>query len=206
MGDFSFSFRKKPEGGPGGPPKPSASQEQYDQLRGCGLNLDGHKTLAAMTKGQPAGAFEESPYALLLALMGGFTEEGEPWSNDVWLWQPAEEATPDDFAALAAHLARLTKGALPLEELGAGLDEERGVVQLAFTLDGEQAGAEFDPNETDVNAGIMSTLAAMAAERGEGARLAFCDVEGMGRVFVFLNDQEIGELAEATSLPFAPLE
>jgi hypothetical protein len=206
MGDFSFSFRKKPEGAPGGPPKPSAAEEQFNQLRGCGLNLDGHKTLKQVTAGQEAGAFEEAPYALLLALMGGTNEQGEPWSHDVWLYAPGEEMSLDDLAGIAINLSRLTKGAVAIEDVQAGANEENGAVQIVFTLDGEQASAEFDPAEVDPAGGIMSTLAALAAERGEGARLAFADVEGLGRLFVYLNEGEIGELSETTSVSFAPLQ
>lgn len=205
--DFSFSFKKKPEGA--GPAKANpfaAAEEQFNALRGCGLNLAGHHTLESLTNGQEPATFEQAPFAMLLALMGGSTEEGEPFSNDVWLWQPPEEPTPEDAAMVFMSVTRLSKGTLALDEFGAGVDEERGVAQVTFTLGGEATGAEFNPEEGNIALQAASAAAAMAAEAGEGARLAFTDVEGAGRVFVFLTEPELAELAETTGLEWGWME
>lgn len=198
--DFSFSFKKKPEGMGGQAPKESPAMAQFNLIRGCGLNLSGHLQLKDITSGVEASMFEAMPFAGVLALMGSPTEQGEPRSDDVWLYQPAEETTPDELAAIAFNLARLTKGALVLDELGAGVDEERGVIVVSFTLDGEQTGFELDPNEGGLSDNVTAIVAGMMEERGEGAKLAFTDAEGMGRIFVFLPANEVAELAETTQL------
>ncbi|MFA6044143.1 MAG: hypothetical protein WC718_04095, partial [Phycisphaerales bacterium] len=124
--DFSFSFKKKPEGMGGAAPKESPAMAQFNLIRGCGINLSGHLQLKDIIAGVDEGMFESMPFAGVLGLMGSLSEEGEARSEDVWLYQPAEETTPEELAAIAFNLARLTKGALVLEELGAGVDEERG--------------------------------------------------------------------------------
>ncbi len=198
--DFSFSFKKKPEGMGGQAPKESPAMSQFNLIRGCGINLTGHLQLKDIIAGVDESMFESMPFAGVLALMGSPTDEGEPRSEDVWLYQPAEETTPDELAALAFNLARLTKGTLALEELAAGVDEERGVVVISFTLDGEQSGVELDPNEGGLTDNVTAIIGGMMEERGEGAKLAFVDAEGLGRLFVFLPENEVAELAETTQL------
>ncbi|MBI1191061.1 MAG: hypothetical protein GC200_10325 [Tepidisphaera sp.] len=199
--DFSFSFKKKPEGmGGSQPKKENPAETQFNLIRGCGLNLSGHTQLKDIVAGVDESLFESSPFAGVLALMGSPTEEGEPRSDDVWLYQAAEETSPDELAAIAFNLARLTKGTLALDEIGAGVDEERGVVIVSFTLDGEQSGFELDPNEGELVASTFAIVGGMMEERGDGAKLAFTDAEGLGRIFVFLQPQELGELAETTQL------
>lgn len=198
--DFSFSFKKKPEGMGGQTPKDSPATAQFNLIRGCGLNLSGHLQLKDIIAGVDASMFDAMPFAGVLALMGSPGEDGEPRSEDVWLYQPAEETTHEELAAIAFNLARLTKGALVLEELGAGVDEERGVVVVSFTLDGEQTGFELDPNEGGLSDNVTAIVAGMMEERGEGAKLAFTDAEGLGRIFVFLPENEVAELAETTQL------
>jgi hypothetical protein len=80
------------------------------------------------------------------------------------------------------------------------VDEQRGVVVVNFTLDGEQTGFELDPNEGGLSDNVVAIIGGMMEERGEGAKLAFTDAEGLGRIFVFLPPNEVAELVETTQL------
>lgn len=200
--DFSFTFKKKPDG-PGGPPPASAAQEQYDQLRACGLNLAGHSQVKDAAAGQATESFTQAPFAFLLALMGGFNAAGEPWSNDVWLFVPNEE--DGGVNDLLTHLPRLSKGAFALDGAEVAPNEETGAPVLNLAIAGEAAAYELS-GESELAPQVISTLAALIAERGEGARLAMTNLEGMGTVFVYLNEQELGELAEATGLEWGWVE
>src|ERR1051325_10159226 len=90
MGDFSFSFKKAPGAKPpAAKNKFEAAENQFNAIRGCGVSPYPKVTLDTLTKGQEPGAFEEAPFALMLALMGGTNEKDEPRSDDVWCFPPA---------------------------------------------------------------------------------------------------------------------
>lgn len=203
--DFSFSFKKKPQGHPGQPaPKVNPAQEQFDQLRGCGINLRGKAKLDALTSSTDAGAFEQAPFVQLLVLLGGMQESGEPWSDEVWLWPAGAVTQTGVLAWCVEQLMRLTRGALPLEGVQDAMEGDG--LSLAFTLDGEQVQWDVGCENGEPDPTVLSALAGIAAERGDSARLAFCDVEGAGRLLVFMTEPEVGELCEATGLGWAWVE
>lgn len=203
--DFSFSFKKKPQGQPGQPaPKANPALEQFDQLRGCGINLRGKATLQALTSGTEPGAFEQAPFVQLLVLLGGMQESGEPWSDEVWVWPAGAVTQTGVLAWCVEQLMRLTRGALPLEGVQDAMEGD--ALSLAFVLEGEEVRWDVACESGEPDPAVISALAGVAAERGDGARLAFCDVEGVGRLLVFMTEPEVGELAEATGLAWALVE
>lgn len=200
--DFSFSFKKKPQGQPGPPaPKVNPAQEQFDQLRGCGINLRGKAKLDALTAGAGAGAFEQAPFVQLLVLLGGVQESGEPWSDEVWLWPAGALTQTGVLTWCMEQLVRLTRGALPLE--GVQDTMEGDCLLLDFTLDGERVQWDVGCDNGEPDPTVLAALADSAEERGNGARLAFCDVEGVGRLLVFMTEPEVGELRGTTGLDWA---
>src|SRR5882724_6654144 len=94
---------------------------------------------------------------------------------------------------------RVAKGTLPLEGLADTLDTENAQATVTFTLDGEPVEWTVAVEEGAVDASVLTGLAEIAAARGDGARLAWADVDGQ-RLVVFLNEQDLGELAEATGM------
>lgn len=203
--DFSFSFKKKPQGQPGQPaPKVNPAQEQFDQLRGCGINLRSKATLDALTRGTDPGAFEQAPFVQLLVLLGGMQESGEPWSDEVWLWPAGAVTQTGVLAWCVEQLMRLTRGALPLEGVQDAMEGD--ALSLTFTLDGEQVQWDVACENGEPDPAVIAALAGFAAERGDSARLAFCDVEGAGRLLVFMTEPDVGELAETTGLDWAWVE
>lgn len=204
--DFSFTFRKKPEGGGKQPAKTPASQEQFDRLRGCGINLRGHATIAQVVAGMDDALFEQTPFAHLLCLMGGTQENGDPWSDEVWLWPAGTITESGVLSACVAQVCRLCRGALPLEDVADAFDPESDQATLTFALDGEALELVHAVEHGDVDAGLLSALAGVAADRGDGARLASCGVDGVGNLLVFMTDAEIAELAETSGLEWTPVE
>src|SRR5437016_2483463 len=84
MGDFSFSFRKAPGAKPAAEKNTfEAAENQFNAIRGCGISPYPKVTLETLIKGQEPAAFEQSPFALMLSLMGGANDQGEPLSDDV---------------------------------------------------------------------------------------------------------------------------
>jgi hypothetical protein len=207
MGDFSFSFKKPPSGGFQQPQKNKfeAAENQFNAIRGCGVTPYPKVTLATLTTGQEPSAFEESPFALLLAIMGGTNEQGEPLSDDVWAFPPACIAEEGHYSYIISQFMRIAKGALPLEELADSFDAENSQATITFTLDGEAAEWTVAVEEGMIDAGVLTGLAEIAAARGDGARLAWTDI-GEQRLLVFLNEQDLGELAETTGMEWAFIE
>jgi hypothetical protein len=207
MGDFSFSFRKPP----GAKPQPEqknpfdAAENQFNQVRGCGINPKPKVTPQTLTQGQEPSAFEESPFALMLALMGGASEDGEPYSDDVWCFPPACIAEEGHYTYVISQLMRIAKGALPLEDLADTFDAENSQATITFSIDGEAAEWTVAVVEGMIDSGVLTGLAELAAARGEGAKLAWSDL-GDQRLVVFLNEQELAELAQTTAMEWAWIE
>jgi hypothetical protein len=207
MGDFSFSFRKPPSGfkQPQQNNKFEAAENQFNAIRGCGLNPYPKVTLDTLTKGQEPAAFEEAPFALMLSLMGGTNDKDEPRSDDVWCFPPACIAEEGHYSFVITQFMRIAKGALPLENLADTLDAENSQATITFTLDGEAVEWTVAVEGGMIDAQVLSGLAGIAAERGDGAKFAWADL-GEQRLLVFMNEQDLGELAETTGMEWGFIE
>jgi hypothetical protein len=202
--DISFSFRKPPSGG-GPQAKPNAfavAEEQFNAIRGCGITPHPKVTFTKLMEGQDPATFEGSPFVAMLCVMGGLTEDGGAFSDDVWLFDPRCIGETGHYSFVISHLMRVAKGALPLADLADALDPETGAASISFTLDGE--AVQWDVAVED---GMVAgeVLAGIAAERGDGARLAWADVGGQ-RLVVFLNEADLGELASTTGMEWGFIE
>ena len=100
---------------------------------------------------------------------------------------------------------RIAKGALPLENLADTLDTENSQATISFTVDGEAVEWTVAVEEGMIDPQVFSGLAQIAAAKGEGAKLAWADL-GEQRLAVFLNDQDLAELAETTGMEWAFIE
>lgn len=203
--DFSFTFKKKPEGaGAKQPPKESASAVQAQQLRGCGINLAGHATVESL--GVDDAACEASPFVALLCAFGAVAEDGSAVSDDVYMLDPAWFEAEGGLGFVAMQLSRICKGAMPIEEPASTLSED-GIVAMSFVLDGEAAGWEVNLRDEESGGAmqILTGLATIAQERGDGAALAWTPVEGAGYLCVFMNDSDLNDLGQTTGLEWSRL-
>jgi hypothetical protein len=207
MGDFSFSFKKPP----GARPQPEqknkfeAAENQFNAIRGCGLTPKPKVTLATLTNGQEPSAFEESPFSLMLALMGGADEKGEPFSDDVWSFPMKCIAEEGHYSYIISQFMRIAKSALPLEDLADTLDTENAQATITFNVDGQAAEWTVPVEEGMIDAAVLTGLAEIAASKGDGARFAYSDL-GDQRLLVFLNEQDLNDLAETTGMEWAFIE
>ncbi len=205
--DFSFSF-KKPPSGHAQPAKVNpfeGAEEQFNAIRGCGVTPRPKVTFAALVERQDPASFDAAPYAHMLAVMGGFDGSGEPLSDDVWLFDPTAFSEEGNYAQAISHLARLAKGALPLEEISDAHNEEQGAFIISATLDGEAVELAAAAEGGMVSGDVLSTLAAVAAERGGGARFVWADYEGH-KIVTFLNEEEAGDLMTTTGMEWSFIE
>jgi hypothetical protein len=206
MGDFSFSFRKPPQGFK--QPEKSkfeAAENQFNQIRGCGITPLPKVTLQTLTQGQDPSAFENNPFSLMLALMGGSNDQGEPFSDDIWCLPLACIAEQGHYSYVISQLMRIAKGALPLEDLADTLDTENSQATITFNADGQPAEWTVAVEEGMIDASVLSGLAEIAAAHGDGSRLAYSDLTDQ-RLIVFLNQQDLADLAETTSMEWALIE
>jgi hypothetical protein len=207
MGDFSFSFRKNPGQKPAQQVnKFEAAENQFNAIRGCGVTPYSKITIETLTTGQEPAAFEESPFALLLSLMGGANDQGEPISDDVWLFPPNCIAEEGHYTYVITNFMRIAKGALPLENLADTLDTENSQATITFTLDGEPVEWTVAVEEGMIDPQVLSGLAQIAAQRADGgAKFAWSDL-GEQRLLVLLNDSDLADLAETTGMEWAFIE
>jgi hypothetical protein len=206
MGDFSFSFRKNPgQKPPQQQNRFEAAENQFNAIRGCGVTPHSKITIETLTQGQEPTAFEESPFALLLSLMAGTNDQGEPLSDDIWMFPPACIAEEGHYTYVITNFMRIAKGALPLENVADTLDTENSQATITFTLDGEPVEWTVAVEEGMIDPQVLSGLAQIAAERGDGAKFAWSDL-GEQRLLVFLNDQDLAEFAETTGMEWALIE
>jgi len=203
--DFSFTFKNKLKPGSTPKPAPSAAESQFNAIRGCGINPIPKVTLNILTAGQDAAAFDAQPFQFLLCLLAGFNEAGEPLSDDIYLLNHQGITAEGDYSANIAHLARITKGALPLEDLRDALDADNAQATVAFTLDGEAVEWTVPIAESTFDPTVLSGLAGIAAQRGDGARLGACALEGFSLI-VFLTEHDLAELAETTCMQWTVIE
>ncbi len=205
--DFSFSFKKPPSGFSQQPKaNPFAqAEEQFNAIRGCGINPHPKVTCAQLCEGQDPASFEQAPFAYMLTLMGSLTEEGEALSDDVWLFNPQSIGDTGHYTWVISHFMRIAKGALPLEEVADAFDAENSAASITFTLDGEAAEWGVAVEDGMVADEVLSGLAAIAAERGDGARFAWADVDGQ-RLVVFMTEQDLADLAETTGMEWGFIE
>jgi hypothetical protein len=205
--DFSFSFKKPPSGSAQQPKaNPFAqAEEQFNAIRGCGINPHPKVTCVQLCEGPDPASFEQAPFVYMLSLMGGLTEEGEAFSDDVWLFNPQSIGDTGHYTWVISHFMRIAKGALPLEEVADAFDAENSAASITFTLDGEAAEWGVALEDGMVAAEVLSGLAAIAAERGDGARFAWADVEGQ-RLVVFMTEQDLADLAETTGMEWGFIE
>jgi hypothetical protein len=206
--DVSFSFRKPPGGGGGPNNKPNpfaAAEEQFNAIRGCGITPHPKVTLATLTEGQNPESFIVAPFVYMLSVMGGLNDEGGAFSDDVWLFNPQSIGDTGHYTFVISHLMRIAKGALPLEDVADAFDPENNAASITFTLEGEAVQWDVAVEDGMVAPEVLSGLAGIAAERGDGARLAWADVEGQ-RLVVFLNETDLADLASTTGMEWGFIE
>jgi|GEM_PF-2392363 hypothetical protein len=206
--DFSFSFKKPPSGyfKQQQQANPFAkAEEQFNAIRGCGVNTYPKITCAKLCEGQDPASFEQAPYVHMLTLMGSLNDQGEPVSDDVWLFNPQSIGEEGHYSWVISHFMRIAKGSLPLEDVSDTLDAENGTATITFTLDNEPVEWTVAVEDGLVADEVITGLAAIAAERGDGARFAWADVDGQ-RLVVFLNEQDLNDLIETTGMEWAYIE
>lgn len=204
--DFSFSYKKPPSGSSQSKPDLFAqAEEQFNAIRGCGVTPRARVTFKALTQGQDPASFEGAPYAYMLSVMGGTDSSGEPFSDDVWLFNPACITESGSYTGVITNFARIAKGVLPLEDVSDTFDGDTGAASITFTLDGEAGQWDVVSEGGAVAGEVLTNLAAIAAERGDGARLAWADVDGQ-RLVVFLNESDLADLAQTTGMEWGFIE
>lgn len=205
--DFSFSFKKPPKGSSQPPARNpfEAAEEQFNAIRGCGVTPRPRVTFAQLMDGQDPAAFEAAPFAAMLGVMAGADSAGEPMSDDVLIFNPQCITHEGAYTLALTQFVRLCKGAIPLENISDTFDAEHQVATISATLDAEPVELAVSCEDGAFAPDVLSFIASAAADRGSGSRLAWADHEG-SKLVVFLTEQEVGELASATSMEWSIIQ
>jgi hypothetical protein len=200
--DFSFSFKKLKPGG-SAKPEPGAAEIQFDALRGCGISVRPKVKLAQIIEGQEPTSFDGDPYRHLLCLMGSYDKQGQPWSDDV-LFFGSDCITEDgDYTQVLTSLRRLAKDRLQIQDIRDTLDHSTGHATVAFTLDGEEVAWTVDQKDHAFNMSVLSGVAAILQERGDGYRFAFTSIDEQHWIIVCVTEEEFNDLNQTTGIEWA---
>ncbi|GJQ28855.1 MAG: hypothetical protein HBSAPP03_07390 [Phycisphaerae bacterium] len=196
--DFSFSYKKTPQGS-GQPPPPQASpgEAQYQALKGCGLTLRPPKGWFDLCRGQNHEHFAKRPYARVLELMGGLNPDGEPWSDDVFFYKNPAAVDENELSTILTNVKRLMKDAFPLGDPMVSTNYETNALTATLDVNGSEETWEFDP-AGDVVSQAFDKLGAAAASHDQG-RVATLHVP-TGTLVIYMNTTEVAELTDTTRL------
>ncbi|CAG0997357.1 hypothetical protein PHYC_02649 [Phycisphaerales bacterium] len=199
--DFSFTFKRNTKGAAGGgPQQDSEGERQYNQIRGCGITLKPPLGFWDIQRGHDPEGYAREPFSRLLKFMGATHPDQEFWSNDIWHYTPSAAPDESELVSLYTNVKRLVKDAVPMGDASSSTNYETNVVTITAEVNSNPESWDLDPAAGDLPTQLLTKLAASLAAAGEG-RIGACDVEG-GKLIVFLNETEISELADTTSMPW----
>lgn len=99
-------------------------EAQLRILAECGVTLAPGVEPGVLTRAFTPAQFEADPFRLVLTRMGGEAEDAQPagpsgfLSDDIWHFDTECIEDVGDYSRIAARLAALAKGELPLEGIG----------------------------------------------------------------------------------------
>lgn len=131
------SHRRSHPPGAGGPP--ATLEQKLEVLASCGLRLAEPFTREDLLKGWSRADYEKPGYDLVLVGLG-MTEEQEPRrSHCVNLWHFDTECVEDhgDYKRIAARMAEMAKGSLPIENIQDYVDVEKKEAWLSLSFRGK---------------------------------------------------------------------
>lgn len=136
--------------------------ERLEKLEKCGVRLRPGASLDALRKVDSDSFLDAEGYDGIVMIMGGYGMGlDEPaFSDDVWYNDIECITEPEDYARVAKHLQRLSKGDFAIENVRAETDEDGAEVTLKFTLHGKEydlrAPLDDDMIEVEVWAELQS--------------------------------------------------
>lgn len=193
--DFSFSYKKTPQGSGQPPTKGGVGEGQYNQLRGCGITMRPPKGWWDVQRGHDPETYAARPFVRVLELMGAMNPDGEPWSDDVWFYKSPGTIDENEVTNIVTNVKRIMKDAFPLGDPVVSTDSDTNAIKVTIEVNCVEETWELDPSG-DVVAQALDKLGTAAAANGEG-RVATLDAEG-GVLVTFMNETEVGELTNET--------
>lgn len=194
--DFSFSYKKTPQGSGAAPqPKTGVGEAQYNQLRGCGIAVKPPKGWWDVQRGHDPETYSTRPYVRVLELMGAMNPDGEPWSDDVWFYKTPAALDENEITTIITNVKRLMKDAFPLGDPMVMANADTGGFTVTIEVNCTEETWDIAGGEGTFDS-VLEKLGAAARGAGEG-RVATCPAF-KGTLVIFLNDTEIGELTNDT--------
>ncbi|MDX2131963.1 MAG: hypothetical protein SFY69_07925 [Planctomycetota bacterium] len=201
--DFSFTYKRNTTGTGA---QPAAGEPegkaQYDKLRGCGLVINKPHGYYDMVRGKLDDPFRKRPYEALLLVMASEREYGEFWSNNVVLVKKSDAPGEAELADAYTHIKRLIGEEVPMGDGSAGTNYDTGGLQ--FTAEINSNSETWDLESGDVLSQLYAKVGAALAAAGPG-RLARWDVPE-GSLLVYMNESDVADLRETTSLSWSVQE
>lgn len=196
---FGFLKRKKPRVVP--------FDQQAQTLAECGFSFATPFGPESLLGSFDRGAYEESPYWLMLAVMGGeceTSEEGRFLSDQIWHFDAECIEDHGDYAKIARRMSVLAGDDLPLEDIADFVDVEKGEAWLSFNLDGapHQWDARVDDDWVDPK--VFSKFAALLGQRDGSRRYCYLNgppqTQGQDCLIACLTEAQARKVVESTGL------
>jgi hypothetical protein len=182
--------------------KPSL-ERQLSDLRAGGVRLLPEATLDRLIEECPRKQFEETPYILVAAALGG----DEPrLSQNLWHFDSECIEGHGAYVLIAQRLRDLAGGELPLLEVEDYVEVMKEEAWLAFKLDGVDHHWTCKVNSDWVDSTVMSRFAKLLMARKTAKRFTYLDTGAQDCILGCFTDDQRKRLRKTTRLDWKWLE
>ncbi|MDJ0523447.1 MAG: hypothetical protein QNJ90_15370 [Planctomycetota bacterium] len=202
----------EPKSGPKSKPKSSAKvnpttlEERLAFLETCGLKLAAPFKAADLLESWPREEYEDGTWDTVLVGLG-MEHESEPGGNHcVSLWHFDTECIEDhgDYARIAARMAEMAEGSLPLKEIRDVVDVEEGKAEFSFTLNGKPHTITCEVDDDWVDPGVFQHFVELLGETDPSKVFIYFDLGGQDCILGCVTKEQLERLQSA-GIAFEPL-
>jgi len=198
------SHRRSISRGAGGPQ--TTLEQKLEVLAGCGLRLAKPFTCDDLLKSWGRADYEKPGYDWTLVGLG-MTEEQEPWRNHcVNLWHFDTECIEDhgDYKKIAARMAEMAQGSLPIENTRDYVDVEKKEAWFSFSLRGNDIKIPCKVRDDWVDTAIFARFVELLAQSDSAKTYVYYDLGGQDCLIGCVTKEQLKSL-NRQGIKFVPL-
>ena len=181
-------------------------EQKLEVLAGCGFRLAEPFTCDDLLKSWNRADYEKPGYDLVLVGVG-MTEEQEPWrSHCVNLWHLDTECIEDhgDYKKIAACMAAMAKGSLPLDNIQDHVDVANKEAWLSFSFRGQAVKIPCKVQDDWVDPAVFGRFAELLAQSDSAKTYVYYDLGGQDCLIGCVTKEHLQNL-NRQGIKFVPL-
>jgi len=184
--------------------KPLNLEQQLGLIAECGIKLRPDLSKDDLLATASAEQFEKEPFLLLLTMLGG-EQQQEPfsdYSDNIWHFKKRCIKDTGSYCKVAARLARLTGGTMPITDAIDYVSHSEQKAWLSFVLDGMQYRWDLSVNGDFIDPRMLSRFADLLKLVGAGKRFFYLELKGQDYLIASGRPDQLGLLREKSELDF----